>query len=578
MQTLATPNKPRRASRASAAVSAALASGDAAAPGTSLNSHKSASFSEPNLSDWMPGAYSADADLLPDLGMLTARSRDLGRNNGLMASAQQTLRDNIIGAVLRLSAAPDYRLLGWSREQAHEWSNTTESKFRSWGDTTECDAADTQNLLGMSLQALGGAMLNGDALALPLWLPRPGANWNTRLMLIESDRLQTPLALSHRSDIRGGIEFDAYGAPVAYYILKQHPGDIFNFAAMTNTEYERVPARTEFGRRRVIHLHDKERTGQSRGKPVVSAVMREIRMAGDYAHNELQASVSNSLVAAFLETDLDTESASALFGQDPRQAWAQNTAAAKTMGITTRKMSSGGIVPLPPGTRINAVAPGRPNPSFEAFMLATLRHIAAGMNLPYELLLKDFSKTSYSSARASMLEAWRYFNGRRRWLTDTWLRPVYELWLEEAIGNGHIQAPDYYQNRYAYQRARFIFGGRGWVDPVKEATAAQIRIDCGLSTLEKECAEQGEDYEEILDQQAIEAAMRAERGLPQPGAQASQTAPAAAPVVDPEDNPDTFPGDTAPVDDTQDPADSAPAPAQKPAARAAKRKAKGPAK
>jgi lambda family phage portal protein len=575
MQKLATRNKPPRANRASAAVSAALASAGPSAPGTSLNSHKSASFSEPNLSDWMPGAYSADADLLPDLGMLTARSRDLGRNNGLMASAQQTLRDNIIGAVLRLSASPDYRLLGWSREQAREWSNTTESKFRSWGDTTECDAADTQNLLAMSLQALGGAMLNGDALALPLWLPRPGASWYTRLMLIESDRLSTPLHLMNRPDIRGGIEFDAYGAPVAYYILKQHPGDIFNYAAMANTEYERIPARTEFGRRRVIHLHDKERTGQSRGKPVVSAVMREIRMAGDYAHNELQASVTNSLVAAFLESDLDTESASALFGEDPRQSWTRSMADAKTSGLTVRKLNSGSVIPLPAGARINTVAPGRPNPSFEAFMLATLRHIAAGMNMPYELLLKDFSKTSYSSARASMLEAWRYFNGRRRWLTDTWLRPVYELWLEEAIGNGHIQAPDYYQNRYAYQRARFIFGGRGWVDPVKEATAAQIRIVTGLSTLEKECAEQGDDYEEILDQQAIEAAMRTERGLPQPGQQPGPATQSADPALDPEDNPDFVPGDAAPQDAPTDPP---PAPAKKGTAPVAKRKAKGTAK
>ena len=524
-------------------------------PGAELNSHKSASFSEPNLSDWMPGAYSADADLLPDLGMLTARSRDLDRNNGLMASAQQTLRDNIIGAVLRLSATPDYRPLGWTREQAREWSNATESKFRSWSDTTECDAADSQNLLGMSLQALGGAMLNGDALALPLWLPKPGTAWSTRLMLIESDRLQTPLHLAHRADIRGGIEFDTYGAPVAYYILKQHPGDIFNFGAMANSEYERIPARTEFGRRRVIHLHDKVRTGQSRGKPVVSAVMREIRMAGDYAHNELQASVTNSLVAAFLESDLGTESAAALFGDDPRQAWTRSMADAKTSGLTVRKLGSGAVIPLPAGARINTVAPGRPNPSFEAFMLATLRHIAAGMNMPYELLLKDFSKTSYSSARASMLEAWRYFNGRRRWLTDIWLRPVYELWLEEAIGTGHIEAPDYYQNRYAYQRARFIFGGRGWVDPVKEATAAQIRINAGLSTLEKECAEQGEDYEEILDQQAIEAAMRAERGLPQPGAApvARGTPPAPQQPDQPDqpddadEDPDHMPGDPLPA-------------------------------
>ena len=511
-----TTAKPTRRANSATTVRPELVEGPASAQ---MAGYQAASYAEPNLADWLPGSYSADADLLPDLGLLTARSRDLGRNNGLMASAQQTLRDNIIGSVLRLSASPDYRLLNWSREQAREWANTTEAKFRSWADTTDCDAADTHTLLGLSLQALGGALLNGDAIALPLWLPKSSNQWATRLMLIEADRLCTPLHLAQRADIRGGIEFDAYGAPVAYHILKQHPGDIFAFGATAGVQdWERIPARNPIGRRRVIHLHDKERTGQSRGKPVVSAVMREIRMAGDYAHNELQASVTNSLVAAFLETDLDSESAAALFGSDPREIWKTNSVQAKRDGLLTKKMASGGIVNLPPGTRINTVAPGRPNASFEAFMLATLRHIAAGMNLPYELLLKDFSKTSYSSARASMLEAWRYFNGRRRWLTDTWLKPVYELWLEEAINTGHVEAPDYYQNRYAYQRARFIFGGRGWVDPVKEATAAQIRVQTGLSTLEKECAEQGEDYEEILDQQAIEQTMRQERGLPPLGA------------------------------------------------------------
>lgn len=46
------------------------------------------------------------ADLLPHFDTLSARSRDLGRKNGLMAGGMQTMRDNIVGAVLRLSEAP----------------------------------------------------------------------------------------------------------------------------------------------------------------------------------------------------------------------------------------------------------------------------------------------------------------------------------------------------------------------------------------------------------------------------------------------------------------------------------------
>jgi lambda family phage portal protein len=481
-------------------------------PSVSMAAHQAAAGDDLAMHGWNPFSGSADADLLPDLDTLTARSRDMGRNNGLMAGAMQTLRDNIVGAVLRLSSTPDYRLLGWTREQARDWATNTEAQFRSWAETTECDASRTQNLLGLTLQALGGAMLNGDAVSLPLWLPRSGMRWNTRLMMVESDRLSTPLSMEYREDVRGGIEFDQWGAPVAYHILKRHPGDqlgMFGALGQRYLEWDRIPAVTPWGRRRVIHLHDKERTGQSRGKPVVSAVMREFHMAGKYSSNELQASVANSLVAAFLESDLDQESAAALFGEHPREAW--NTSVRQAQSI--RQLKGASVIPLPAGARLSSFTPGRPNQAFEAFMLASLRHIAAGMNMPYELLLKDFSKTNYSSARAALLEAWRYFNGRRRWLTDHWLRLVYELWLEEAVNAGAVDAPDFYDNRYAYLRARFIFGGRGWVDPVKEAQAAEMRIKAGLSTLEKECAEQGEDYEEVLDQLQVEKAMKTARGL-----------------------------------------------------------------
>lgn len=496
-------------------------------------SHHAASGSDLALHGWNPIAASADADLLPDLETLMSRSRDLARNNGLVAGGFQTMRDNIVGSVLKLSATPDYRLLNWTREQSLAWENVTEAKFRSYAEMPgEVDAGRTLDLLGLTLQALTGAFTNGDAVALPIWKPRPDARWSTRIKLIEADRLCTPAHLEHRDDWRGGIQFDDDGAPINYAFLKRHPGDAYGLfgARAAVKEWEIVPAFTAWGRRRVIHLHDKERTGQSRGKPILTAVMKEFHMAGKYSSNELQASVASSLVAAFLESDLDQESAGQLFGQDPRGAWNQSVKQAQNL----RKLEGAAVIPLPVGAKVSTFTPGRPNQAFEAFMLAVLRHIAAGMNMPYELLLKDFSKTNYSSARAALLEAWRYFNGRRRWLMTTWLKPIYELWLEEAVNAGEIEAANFYQQRYAYTRCRFIFGGKGWVDPVKEAQAAILRVAGGLSTMEKECAEQGEDYEEVLDQQLVEQTMRAERGLPPLGGSANK--PSASTVQQQQDN------------------------------------------
>lgn len=131
------------------------------------------------------------------------------------------------------------------------------------------------------------------------------------------------------------------------------------------------------------------------------------------------------------------------------------------------------------------------------------------------------------------------------------------MWLEEAINAGEIDAPGFYDNRYAYARCRFIFGGRGWVDPVKDATASKIRRESQVSTLEQECAEQGLDYEEVLDQLAIERQMMLARGLNPDAASPVAVAAASAPsspdeASDPEDG--TDPQDGADQEPPQDPA------------------------
>lgn len=478
------------------------------------------------MSQWLPSGGSADADLLPELSTIRPRARDLARNNGIASGAQQTLKDNIIGHQLRLSSKPHWRLLGRNSDWAEAWANKTEAEFETYANTVECDAARQMNLLGLTIQGLGGALLNGDALCIPEWIERPGERWSTKLQVIEADRLCTPHAMQGRANVRDGVEVDKYGAPVRYWIRKTHPGDRLWFGgsysspAYQSDECVGVPAFMPNGLRRVIHLHDKERTGQSRGKPIVTAVMREFRMAGHYQTTELQTAIANSLIAAFLESNLDADSASTLFGQDPAAKW--NT----QLGGYNAQLKTAAVIPLPAGAKLTAFTPSRPGTAFDAFMQTALRYIAAGLNMPYELLLKDFSKTNYSSARAALLEAWRFFHGRRRWMKDYWLTPIYELFLDEAAARGRIDVTqeEYLTNRYAYSRCRWVFAGRGWIDPVKEAAAAKLRIDENLSTLEDECAEQGLDWEEVLEQRARENKRKVDLGLPaQPPAAVSIT-------------------------------------------------------
>lgn len=271
-------------------------------------SHKAASHNLREIASWLPGKGSADSDLLPELDTIVARSRDLSRNHGIAAGAMQTLSDNIVGTGFRLSAKPDYRLLGKTKEWEEEWQAHVESLWRSWSETFECDAAKSLTFQGLTTQVFKSCLINGEALAIPLWLK--DRKFSTAIQLVEPDRLSNPNGQTDSKTLRGGIEIDKYGAPVAYYIQKDHPGDFWTGTA----SWERIPAFTSFGRRRVLHVHDISRIGQSRGKPVFSSIMPMFKMLDHYERSELQAAIVNAMIAAFIETPMDGESLNELFG------------------------------------------------------------------------------------------------------------------------------------------------------------------------------------------------------------------------------------------------------------------------
>jgi lambda family phage portal protein len=468
--------------------------------------HRAASYRSRELSSWIPPLGSADSDLLGELPTLVSRSRDLTRNHGVAAGAMQTLTDNVVGTGLRLSVTPDYKALGKTKEWADEWARNVESEWRSWAESTACDASQSLNFAGMTALVFRSSIVNGEALALPLWLDKHGSKYATTIQLVEADRLSNPAGKQDNKTLRAGIEIDNYGAPLAYHIQKSHPGDTMLGLGIEAMNWERIPTHTKFGRRRVIHVHDKERTGQHRGKPLLTSVMPMFKMLDHYERSELQAAVVNAMIAAFVETPMDGESIAEVFGGSgddyltARNEW-------------DIKLQGGSIIPMFPGDKVAPFTPGRPNSGYGQFVENILRHIGAGLNIPFELLMKDFSKTNYSSARAALLEAWRYFSAKRQWLSNYWAKPVYELWLEEAINKGIIEAPDFYEKFHAWTKSKWIGPGRGWVDPVKEAKAAHLRMQIGLSTLEDECAAQGLDWEEVLEQLAREKAKITELGL-----------------------------------------------------------------
>jgi capsid protein len=168
--------------------------------------------------------------------------------------------------------------------------------------------------------------------------------------------------------------------------------------------------------------------------------------------------------------------------------------------------------------------------------------MAASIEMPYEVLAKDFSKTNYSSARAALMEAWRVFHLYRSWLTRHYCRPVWRMVIEEAWLSGLIKlpsgAPDFYDASFLYTHAIWIGPPRGYIDPVKEVSAIVQALENRLMTYSEALAERGRDFDETMDEREEEEE-RLSRFTVQP-TKPTSTAPAAADDAEPAE-PDSAP-------------------------------------
>lgn len=472
-------------------------------------SYIGASKSRRSMAGWLTRGGSADADTLMELPDLRNRSRDLARNAPIATGALNTVVTKVVGTGLALQSRVRRDVLGISEEQASQWQRKTEMEFALWAESPECDLTRHQNFYGLQELAFRSALESGDLLVLLPYVLRPASPYGIKVQLIEADRITNKDSVRDTPSLAGGVAMDSDGAPNAYHILKQHPGGIDRLAR----EWDVVPAYgTQTGRRNVIHLFRRLRPGQTRGVPYLAPVIEPLKQIDRYSEAEIAAAVVSGMFAVFVKSegaDGLSPLESAVSGMAPAGS---DASAAPWDG----KLSSGLVADLRPGEDIVSANPGRPNAAFDPFWTSVVRQIGMGLELPYEVLIKHYT-SSYSAARAALLEAWAFFRCRRDWLASELCQPVFETWMEEAVARGRIEAPGFFEDsllRHAWLGSQWVGDGPGSIDPLKEVEAARGRLDIGVSTLAEETMlHDGGDWEMKHAQQAKERQMRKEAGL-----------------------------------------------------------------
>jgi len=430
---------------------------------------------------WHRSSGDANAAIGPNLARLRDAARDLVRNNGYAESAVATIADQTVGTgIVATSVPPSQR---WERA------------WQAWAETTACDADGRHDFYGLQKLVMATVVESGEALVrrrrrrtddgLPLPL---------QLQVLEPDHLDTTktTALREGGEVLQGVEFDALGRRVAYWLFPRHPGAAgHTFGSKLLSPSRRVPASE------VLHIFKGRRPGQVRAASWFAPVLLRFKDFDDYEDAQLIKQKTGALLSV-ITSDTDGSGLAPALGKPVTGTDADGDSQPIDM------LEPGAIINVPPGRSIEVVQPPRIG-EYADFVEVTLRGIATGLGVTYEDLTGDYTDLPYSAARMSRLRHFaRIQDWRWRMLIPQFCDPVW-AWATEAgelaLGMATSPAPWWTPESLPM------------IDPDKEGLAVMRNVRTGIQTLQEALRERGFDPTKVLDEIQATNAMLDRRGI-----------------------------------------------------------------
>lgn len=435
------------------------------------------------VSGWSTSVESVNSVLRYSLPQLRARSRDLERNNPHVQKFFKTAEKNVLGAAgIRLQM----RVVNRNGSPDNHANKLIEEAWLKWtakGSPTMDAALSFRQAEGMFLRSV---MRDGASLVRRVRGRNAPNAAAFGLHFMEVDHIDHNMEnLKGDTRIQMGVEHNLWNRVLGYHILQDHPGDSLQ---------RRNTVRIDAGD--VIHSFLRERVGQFHGVPWLAQAMIRLKMLDGYEEAELVAARAGAAKMGFL-IDKDGEDYEG-DGEDED-------------GAIISDFEAGIIEKLPPGYDFTSFDPQHPNSGFDQFVKGILRSVAGGLDISYAAFTGDLKEVNFSSIRQGEIadrDAWRQLQG---WMITEFHKPVFEDWLEMALTTGMIALPIGSFDKY--NKPTWQARGWQWVDPVKDATANQIRYEQRVKSLSEIASEEGRDLEDVVRQQVRDRDLLAENGL-----------------------------------------------------------------
>lgn len=442
---------------------------------------------------WTANSQTADQTLYGDAERIRNRARDLIRNNAYARGAIDAIVANVIGCGI----APRPTL------EDDDQNELIRDEWDRW-----CESADlTGHLHFYELQALAlREMIEaGEDLVHFTADSDPLRSVPLALELVESERIASDVdtfrfsRTQNGNEVRRGVELDGRGRAAAYYIYRAMPSQV----GVAFGEIDRHRAED------FLHLFRRDRIGQTRGISWLAPAMIWLRDLGLYVDNELQASA----VASCFTVAIKTIDSGATFSGLATPSDGETTDAD---GNRFERIQPALVSHLMPGESIETINPSRPNSQAEPWINLILRSIAVSMGLSYELVSRDYSKTNFSSNRASALEDRRRFRPVQKFIVWHLCQPIYREFFKSCVlaeRPGFPSLIEFVQEPEKFLSCRWQTPGWEWVDPLKEVNANKIAVDEGFKSRSDVIEEGGGNVREVFYEKAAEDEFAAKIGL-----------------------------------------------------------------
>ena len=401
---------------------------------------------------------------------LRDRARDMVRNDPHCARAIAVIVNNVVGTGITPTATQPEQTVEGEVTRA----DLADAVWRAWCEPGVADIEGQLSLDALINTTVRGWAESGEVLIRRRIEPRlRPVPW--RLEVLEADMLDELRneKLADGGQIVQGVELDARGRRVAYWILTQHPGEQgLAYGATAIREAVRVPASE------IIHLFIPMRPRQVRGVPFLATVLATKKDLGDFESYELLRKKTETAVCAFVIPG-DSQSAA-----DEEDDEGLVPSIEDADGNTVEDMQGGLILRLRNGKEVRFNSP-QIAANYDTYKRAMLQSIAVGCQISYEQLTGDLSQANYSSLRAGLLEFWRYIE-QLQWLylIPTVMQRLWSWAMEGAYMAGTLPGAEPVPVEWSAPR-------RQSVDPAKDTLADILDVRAGFVPLEDKIGERG---------------------------------------------------------------------------------------